>query len=146
MSNKTRLEYLKKRKKHCCCKYCGGPLEIRRMVFSSDDDARVELYCPNCSKIEFGVEKEIFSVAEYYVEEIGFQGSGDVDHAQLKRQMNVAKVADIISWGFDQLGYIDESGFKHPVEVKDDLLHEYLEQIREQQISGKGDERNGYVG
>ncbi len=126
MYEQSRLDFLKKRKQHCCCKYCGSGLEVRRMTFGMDDDARVELYCLNCKKIEYGVEQEIYAVSEYFVEEMGFQIYTEVDNPVLQKQMNVAKVADIISWGFEQLGYFDGQGFRYPVDTKDALLHEYL--------------------
>ena len=121
-----RVEYLKKRKEHCCCKYCGSLLEIRRVAFSENDDARVELYCPMCQKIEFGVEKEIFAVAEYFVEEMEFQIFYDIENPVLQKQMNIAKVAEIISWGFLNLGYSNENGFLYAPQVQDYMLHESL--------------------
>lgn len=126
MDQAKRREYLQQRKRHCCCKYCGSVLEIRRVAFSEDDNARVELYCPQCQKIEFGVEKEIFAVAEYFVDEMEFQCYTDIENPALQKQMNIAKVAEIISWGFVNLGYCDESGFCYPVTVPDELLHESL--------------------
>lgn len=122
----NRINVLKQRKQHCCCKYCGGLLEIRRVAFSENDDARVELYCPQCRKIEFGVEREIYAAAEYFVEEMGFRCITDIDNSMLEKQINIAKVAEIISWGFLNLGYTDENGFCYPVNVTDVLLHESL--------------------
>lgn len=122
----NRIEYLRQRKQHCCCKYCGGVLEIRRVAFSEQDDARVELYCPRCGKIEFGVEKEIYAVTEYFVEEMDFQCYTDIENPILQKQMNIAKVAEIISWGFVNLGYCDENGFRYPLTIPDALLHEEL--------------------
>lgn len=126
MEPRDRVEELKQRKKHCCCKYCGGSLEIRRMVFSENDGARVELYCPKCRKIEYGVENEIYAVAEYFVEEMEFECYSDIDNPILQKQMNIAKVAEIISWGFVNLGYTNENGFCYPVRTSDELLHESL--------------------
>ena len=126
MKNGERITYLQQRKQHCCCKYCGSFLEVRRVAFSENDEARVELNCPRCQKIEFGVETEIFAVAEYFVEEIGFRCFTDIDNPFLEKQMNIAKVAESISWGFVNLGYIDEKGFSYPVTVPEVLLHESL--------------------
>lgn len=126
MKQGDRITYLKKRKQHCCCKYCGSLLEIRRVAFSENDEARVELYCPQCQKIEFGVEQEIYATAEYFVEEVGFRCFSDIDNPLMEKQMNIAKVAEIISWGFVNLGYTDENGFCYPVITLDALLHESL--------------------
>lgn len=122
----NRLSCLNQRKAYCCCKYCGSALEIRRVAYSNHDDARVELYCPQCEKIEFGVEKEIYAVAEYYVDELEFDIFDELDNSLLKKQMNIAKVAEIISWGFVNLGYVNEFGFYYPVKTPDLLLHESL--------------------
>lgn len=101
-------------------------LEIRRVVFSEHDDARVELYCPQCQKIELGVEREIYAVAEYFVEELEFQCYTDIDNPMLQKQMNIAKAAELMAWGFANLGYLDEEGFCYPVKTPDILLHEAL--------------------
>lgn len=126
MKPANRIDALKQRKQHCCCKYCGGLLEIRRVAFSEQDEARVELYCPQCQKIEFGVEREIYAAAEYFVEELEFQCYTDIDNPMLQKQMNIAKAAEIMAWGFTNLGYIDEDGFCYSVKTPDVLLHEAL--------------------
>ena len=124
--NIGRLEMLNERKEHCCCKYCGSDLEIRRMTFGASENVRGELYCPVCEKIEFGVEKEIYAVAQYFVEEMEFQCYFDIEDVILQRKMNIAKVAEIISWGFVNLGYVKEEGFAYPLTIQDHALHEYL--------------------
>lgn len=138
----NRVEKLHKRKLHCCCKYCGQALELRPIIFSENDAARVELYCPHCRKIEFGVEKEIYAVAEYFVEEIGFQCYTELNNLVLQKQMNIAKVADIISWGFVNLGYINENGFCYPIKVSDVLLHESLNLTIDEWQKYKGEVSN----
>lgn len=75
-------------------------MELQRLVFSEDDNARAELYCPICEKLEFGVEKEIYAAAEYFVDEMEFQCYSDIENIPQQRQMSIAKVAEIISWGF----------------------------------------------
>ena len=76
----SRAAFLRERKQHCVCKYCGSELSIQRLVFSTDDDARIELVCLHCQRIEFGVEKEIYLAAKFYVEEIGFTYFHDFDN------------------------------------------------------------------
>ena len=126
MEQKNRTEVLKSRKFHCCCKYCGSDLELQRLVFSEDDNARAELYCPICEKLEFGVEKEISAAAEYFVDEMEFQCYSDIENIPQQRQMTIAKVVEIISWGFVTLGYLSETGFIYPVKTLEQLLHEWL--------------------
>ena len=37
------------------------------------------------------------------------------------------KLAEIISWGFVNLGYVKDTGFAYPITVQDNTLHEYLD-------------------
>lgn len=127
MASTNRIEYLHARKKHCCCKYCGGKLEVHHMIFGNKDEEKVELYCPSCEKMEYGVDCHIYAVAEYYVEEMGFSVYEDIEQEDLKKQMNIAKIAEIISWGFSQLGYEGDEGLLYPVTVADSFLHEHLD-------------------
>lgn len=39
-----RVDVLKQRAGRCCCKFCGGKLVVRRIIFSEDEDARIELF------------------------------------------------------------------------------------------------------
>ena len=41
---------------------------MKQLVFSEYDDARVEIFCRDCDRIEFGVEPEIYEIAKYFVE------------------------------------------------------------------------------
>lgn len=66
--SKKRLDVLKKRAKRCVCKYCGGELKLRRIIFSSFEDARVEIFCKDCERIEYGVEPQIYQSAKFFVE------------------------------------------------------------------------------
>ena len=61
-----RNQMLRKRAKRCVCKYCGGRLRLKQLVFSEYDDARTEIFCRECDRIEFGVEQEIYKSAQYF--------------------------------------------------------------------------------
>ncbi len=67
-----RIETLKKRTRRCVCKYCGGALSLRRIIFHDVEDVRVEIYCDNCDRIEFGVEPEIYISACNFVDNLEF--------------------------------------------------------------------------
>ncbi len=56
-----RVDRLKQRAKYCCCRYCGSELHVRQIVFHTQAMARIELYCDQCQKIEYGVEKEAYA-------------------------------------------------------------------------------------
>lgn len=55
-----------------------------------------------------------------------FQCYSDIENIPQQRQMSIAKVAEIISWGFVTLGYLSETGFIYPVKTPEQLLHEWL--------------------
>ncbi|MDO4923085.1 MAG: hypothetical protein U0N74_00540 [Peptococcaceae bacterium] len=112
-----RIEILKTRKSRCVCKYCGGELSIKRILFSDIEDARIELYCEKCDRIEFGIEPEIYSCACNFVDNFDFDFFEDMDDNEKKYQMNVAKISEIMVWGFKNLGLLDKNGFKVPIEM-----------------------------
>lgn len=107
----NRLELLKGRVKRCVCKYCGQPLEIRKINRSSAEAGQTELVCLGCNRIEFGVEREIYNSASYFVDELGFNNYLELEDTEQRRQLNIAKVCEIISWGVRDLGLLQENGF-----------------------------------
>lgn len=109
--SENRVETLKARKKRCVCKYCGKPLVIKRILFSDIEDARIELYCESCERIEYGVEPEIYQSASNFVDNLDADFYEELDDNEKKHQMNVAKVAEIMAWGFRNTGLLDASGF-----------------------------------
>lgn len=121
-----RLDMLKRRAKRCVCKYCGGPLKLRRIIFSDHEDARVEIFCIDCDRIEFGVEPEIYQSAKYFVDELKFNCYPDLDDNQQTKRMSVAKVCEIMAWENKNLGIIDEEGFQVvlPKQEKTNLIGE----------------------
>lgn len=114
-----RVERLKKRAKHCCCRYCGGDLHVRQLLFSSQREPRIELYCDQCKKVEFGVEKEAYAAAKAMVEATDFNHFPDLVEGEERKQMNIAKVANITSWQMRYLGLTDETGFVVPVKLNE---------------------------
>lgn len=118
-SPKTRTEVLKDRKKRCVCKFCGGNLSLKRISFSQFEADKVELYCDQCERIEFGVEPEIYHSAENFVDQLSFNYYTDINNSERSRQMNIAKVSEIMSWGYKDLGLTDADGFT--VALKKDI-------------------------
>ena len=119
-----RLDMLKSRSKRCCCRYCGGSLEIKSIMFNEFVEARVELYCPECDRIEFGVEPEIYQSARYFMETIGFDCFPELDNHETKRMMTIAKLCDIMSWQDKALGFINDKGFQVPVQADGNVIGE----------------------
>lgn len=106
-----RLALLKERTKRCVCKYCGGALRLRRIIFSDFEDARVEIFCERCDRIEYGCEPEIYRNARYFVEELDFSCYPDLEANERTRRMNIAKVCEIMIWGDQHLGFLVDEGF-----------------------------------
>lgn len=67
-----RIEQLKQRVNRCVCKFCGKQISLYRIIFSDIAEARVELYCDNCGRIEFGIEPEIYHCACNFVDNLEF--------------------------------------------------------------------------
>ena len=103
-----RLALLKKRANRCVCKYCGGSLRLRRIIFSDYEEARVEIFCEHCDRIEYGCEPEIYRNALYFVEEMQFTCYPDLEANERTKRMNVAKVCEIMMWGDKNLGCLSE--------------------------------------
>ena len=123
---RVETERLRKRVSRCSCSYCGGDLELRKVTYSSYEVSKLEVYCSHCKRIEYGVEPEIYEVAEYFVDELSFDYYTDLDNNIRKREMNIAKVSEIIEWGCRNMGLLTENGFVIPLDLKSELLGEAL--------------------
>lgn len=119
-----RMGMLKQRARRCVCKYCGGRLGLKRISFSEIEDARVEIFCKSCDRIEYGVEPEIYQSALYFVEEMGFNYYPDLNQSEKTKRMNVAKVCDIMAWENKNLGILDRDGFKVPLAANKNMIGE----------------------
>lgn len=49
-----RVRKLKKRAERCVCKYCGEKLSLRKITYAAYDEAKIEVYCDSCERIEYG--------------------------------------------------------------------------------------------
>ena len=123
-SSEVRMEELKTRVHRCVCKYCGSPLKLKKIIFSELDEARIEIFCSHCDRIEYGVEPEVYTCAKYFVDELGFNHYPDLDESESTRQMNIAKVCDVATWSLKNLGLLNELGFCTDIHMKDSLVAE----------------------
>ena len=112
-----RLNELKERSKRCVCKYCGGRLKIRLIDFGKIETANMEIFCEECNRIEYGTEPEIYQNAVYLVDNLGFNMYENWPDTQFTRKFNIAKVCEIIAWHENQIGLLDENGYKVPIYV-----------------------------
>ncbi len=121
-----RLEELKIRTKNCCCRYCGGKLSLRRILYGMTNSGRVEIFCDDCDRIEYGTNQEIYHIAKYFVDELAFNHYPDNDDSMKTYQMNVAKICDIIAWGCKNLDILDYDGFKVPININETIMGEEM--------------------
>ena len=121
-----RIDELKKRAHRCVCKNCGSPLELRRIIYGNIEDARVEIFCSECGKIEFGIEPEIYAVAKYFVEELNYNAFPDMEESEKTKQMSIAKVGEIIAWAYKNMGYLNADGFVYPPKTGENILGESI--------------------
>lgn len=134
-----RVDTLQQRAGRCCCKYCGGPLSLKRLIFSDFTDARVEIYCEHCERIEYGVEPEIYKSARNFVDNLGFNYYTDMDQNAQTRRMNIAKVAEIMAWGYRNTGLLNDDGFTVPLSYKDTMMEQCLV-ITDDMLRAEGDD------
>lgn len=123
-NSNTRMEMLKSRSHRCVCKYCGGKLKVRQIVFTSYEEARVELFCQDCDRIEFGVEPEIYENAKYFVEETGFSCYPDLDDSLKVKQMTIAKLCEIMTWENQNIGILTPEGFNIDLNINKNYVGE----------------------
>lgn len=109
--NEKRLEMLKKRVQRCVCKSCGSSLSLRQIDFHDFEDARIEIFCEQCDRMEFGIEPEIYTSARYYVDEFQVNFYPDLGDNMVTKKMTVASIAEIISWSLQNMGYLIQRGF-----------------------------------
>ncbi|MBR6755500.1 MAG: hypothetical protein IKM15_00920 [Peptococcaceae bacterium] len=121
-----RVEMLKKRVKRCVCKSCGGKLSLRQLDYNEFEDARIEIFCDNCDRLEFGIEPEIYTSAQYYVDEFRVNMYPDMGNNQLTRRMSIASISDIMSWALQNMGYLTKEGFSVPPDMEGKILRECI--------------------
>ena len=120
-----RLKELRERTMRCCCRFCGSPLEIRKIVFTGYD-SRIEVFCSECNQIEYGTEPELYLSAKYFVETMGFNYYPDLDDNVQTKKMNIAKVCDIMAWQNKHMGFLKADGFAVPVDLNPSILGNML--------------------
>lgn len=127
MMDTPRVQALRVRARRCKCKYCGGNLHLKQIVYNNVIEPRIEIFCENCDRIEYGVEPELYQLAKYYVDEFGCDYYPELDASQSKDRMNVAKVSEIMFWALNGLDYLDMEGFKYPYKIDKQLAGESVE-------------------
>ena len=78
----------------------------------------------------------IYQNARYFVEELGFQCYPELDDNDQTREMTVAKVCEIMMWGDQRLGLLDENGFKVPVTSAPTTIYGLYDLLTDQDLDG----------
>ena len=136
-----RVEHLKERAKDCCCSYCGGDLAVRRILYQTTAEYRIELYCDNCEKIEYGVPRALYDSAKAAIERLGFNYYPETQEGVTRNQMNIAKLSTLTAWQLRYLGMADDERLKAGAEgsaqsmdastiVSEDDLDELWEEVK----------------
>ena len=134
-----RIQELRDRAARCRCRYCGNPLTLRKITYAAYDEAKIELFCEHCNRIESGAEPEIYKIAEYYVDAMKYDHYPNLDNSFRKRRMNISIICDILTWGFKNSGLLGKDGFNVPLNLDEDLMGEafslsdsYLESLNKE--------------
>ena len=101
-------------------------MRLKRIEFSEYEDARIEIYCEQCGRIEYGVEPEIYQSAKYFVENSEFNCFPDLSVDETTKQMTIAKVCEIMSWQDQNLGFLNDDGFCVPMHINRNYLGECI--------------------
>lgn len=107
-------EYLeiKNREERCVCKQCGSSLQIQLVTYNRYGGQGIELYCPNCSRIEYGTEPEIYQLARQFIDSTEFNYFVDMVEDERNVRLNIAKICEILTWCCREVGILDKDGFK----------------------------------
>ena len=101
-----------KRVERCCCKMCGSPIKPQVIVYDRYGGHGIELYCEKCQRIEYGTEPAIYALARDFIDTFEFNYFPDMEENLRTEQLNVAKMCEIFAWVFEEVGMLDENGFK----------------------------------
>lgn len=103
---------MRKRCERCVCKMCGSSLEIRVIIYNKFGGEGMEMYCPNCKRIEYGTEPEIYQLAKEFVENVEFDYFPEMEEGMRNFQLNIAKVCEMLAWSLRKMEMLDEFGVK----------------------------------
>lgn len=124
--NTPRAMALRTRAQRCRCKYCGGKLRLKQIVYGSVIEPRIELFCEDCQRIEYGVEPEIYILAKYYVDAFGCDYYTELDASLVKDRMNIGKICEIMFWALNGLNIVNMEGFNVPIKMDNNYIGESI--------------------
>ena len=111
-------EEIEQRAARCVCKYCGQPLAVKFILFNKYGGQGRELYCESCGRIEYGVEPEVYALAQRFVDDLEFNYFLDMEEDAAARALNIAKVGELITWTLRKTGVLTDKGLEEAVRQK----------------------------
>ena len=99
------------RRTRCVCKMCGGALELRLIIHNQYGGQGLDLYCPTCDKVEYGVEPEIYEISKAFVDTFEFNYYMEMEENKRNYQLNISKICEITNWILKYRGELDHNGF-----------------------------------
>lgn len=101
MSKETSYEKLKWRSEHCVCKMCGSQLEIKLIIYNQYGGQGMDLYCPQCQRIEYGTDPEVYRLASGFLKQFEFNYFWDMPEGERNTMLNTGKLCEIIGWALN---------------------------------------------
>ena len=122
----VRINEMRKRASRCVCRYCGNPLTLRKLTYAAYDEAKIEIYCEHCDRIEYGTEPEIYKIAKYYVNKMGFDHYLYMDESVRKNQMNISMICSILEWGYKSIEILEKDGFNIEIHFDENKISDVV--------------------
>lgn len=110
MVNGADYEDMIKRQERCVCKQCGSQLEIRMIIFCQYGGQGLELFCPQCQRIEYGIERELYYMAQKFIKDNEFNYFLDMAEDERSLMLNQAKIGEIFAWLFQKMALLNKNG------------------------------------
>ncbi len=102
MRKRKNVKKLFERQETCVCKRCGGKLEVHLIEYNHYGGHGLDLYCPNCRVLEYGVAPEVYSLAKSFMEQFEFNYFADLEENERTYELNMSKLCDIMAWAVSQ--------------------------------------------
>jgi len=115
--NRRETEKLYQRADRCVCKMCGNKLTPGMIIYNKYGGQGMDLYCPHCQQTEYGTEKEIYYLANKFVDTFEFNYFLDMEENRRNEMLNISKICEIMAWTLKQIGLVDKDGLKMQVPV-----------------------------
>lgn len=116
-SDEKNLKALKsslfQRAERCICRQCGGKIVPSIVILDQYGGQEMDLYCPQCERVDFGIEPEIYDMAKVFIERFEYNYYVDMEEGERLTKLNTGKIVEMLSWFLKNLGLVDQDGIKY---------------------------------